>query len=147
VTATSEDDESGSAIIEFIFLAVLMLVPVVYLIAALGRIQAGALAVEQGAREAGRVFVTAPDVGTGTARARSSAMLAYRDQGFAAPGSGQLTISCSSTPCLTPDARVTVRSQITVTLPGVPRILSRVIPVQVTLEATHVATVDRFAVR
>lgn len=139
--------EEGSAIVEFVFLAVLMLVPIVYLIVALGRIQAGALAVEQAAREAGRAFVTAPDERNAAARAQVAAALAYRDQGFAGPGPGQLVVDCAATPCLTANARVSVRAWITVVLPGVPRFLSHAIPVQMTLTATHVSTVDEFAVR
>jgi Flp pilus assembly protein TadG len=138
-------DDEGSAIIEFVFLAVLMLVPIVYLIVALGRIQAGALAVEQGAREAGRAFVTAPDEVSGRARAQAAAALAFQDQGFAGPYDGQLTVRCSAAPCLTGNARVTVDAQITVLLPGVPRFLSHVIPVQMTLDATHISTVDEFS--
>ncbi len=139
--------DEGSAIIEFVFLAMLMLVPIVYLVVALGRIQAGALAVEQGAREAGRAFVTADDDPSGAARARAAAALAYQDQGFAAPGADQLSVTCDGTPCLRADGRVTVHSTITVVLPGVPRFVSDVIPVQVTLRATHVSTVDRFSAR
>jgi hypothetical protein len=139
--------DEGSALIEFVFLAVLMLVPIVYLIVALARIQAGALAVEQGTREAGRAFVTASDDASGSARAGAAAALAYADQGFAAPSPGQLRLDCAEVPCLAPNARVTVHGEITVVLPGVPRFLAKVIPLQVTLAATHVATVDAFSVR
>jgi hypothetical protein len=139
--------DGGSAIIEFVFLAVLMLVPIVYLIVALSRLQAGALAVEQGVREGGRAFVTAPDDAHAGARARIAAALAYADQGFAAPGPDQLAVACSASPCLSANGRVTVRGSITVVLPGVPGFLAKLIPVQVTLTATHVATVDEFAAR
>jgi hypothetical protein len=146
VLADGGSDE-GSALVEFVFLAVVMLVPIVYLIVALGRIQAGTLAAEQGSREAARVFVTAPDVQSGMSRARVAAALAYRDQGFAPPGVRQLAVTCSATPCLAPGARVTVHSELTVVLPGVPRFLARVVPVSVTVAATHVAAVDAFARR
>jgi hypothetical protein len=139
--------DEGSALIEFVFLAVVMLVPIVYLIVTLARIQAGTLAVEQGSREAGRVFATAPDAETGLNRARVAAALANRDQGFSAPATGQLTIACSATPCPSPGGRVTVHTELTVVLPGVPRFLAHVIPVSVTVAATHVAAVDAFARR
>jgi hypothetical protein len=42
---------------------------------------------------------------------------------------------------------VTVRTELVVVLPGVPRFLSEVIPVSVTLSATHLASVDEFARR
>lgn len=139
--------DEGSAIVEFVFLAVLLLIPLIYLVLALGRIQAGALAVEQGAREAGRAFVTAPDEGSAEGRARAAATLAYGDQGFTGPEPGELVAQCGSNPCLTAGARVRVSASLAVVLPGVPRFLSRAIPLQVRLHATHIATVDRFAVR
>ena len=139
--------DEGSALVEFVFLAVVMLVPIVYLVVVLARIQAGTLAVEQGSREAGRVFVTAPDAQSGLSRARVAAALAYRDQGFSPPGAHQLEVACSSTACLAPGGRVTVHTELTVVLPGVPRVLAHVIPVSVTVAATHVATVDAFARR
>lgn len=147
VRQASDDREEGSALIEFVFLAVLMLVPIIYLIVALGRIQAGALAVEQGVREAGRAFVTAPDERSAPARAQAAMTLAYRDQGFDPPGPGQITVSCSATPCLSGNDRVSVHGSITVVLPGVPGFLAKLIPVQVTLNATHVSTVDEFSAR
>lgn len=91
--------------------------------------------------------MTAPDDSSAAARAQAAAALAYRDQGFAPPGPSQLALGCTANPCLGADARVTVRSEITVVLPGVPRFLSQLIPVQVTLTATHVATVDAYSVR
>jgi Flp pilus assembly protein TadG len=146
-TDARREGEEGSALIEFVFLAVLMLVPIVYLIVALGRIQAGALAVEQGVREAGRAYVTSPDERSAPTRARAAMTLAYQDQGFGPPTGDQLSLTCSATPCLSPNGRVSVHGSITVVLPGVPGFLAKVIPVQVRLDATHVATVDEFSVR
>jgi TadE-like protein len=139
--------DEGSAVIEFVFLAMVMLVPIVYLIVTLARIQAATLAVEQGSREAARVFVTAPDSASGVSRSRFAAALAYRDQGFGPPAQGQLTVSCGSTPCLAAGARVSVHTELTVVLPGVPRFLARVIPVSVSVAATHISTVDAFGRR
>ena len=51
--------QAGSAIVEFVFLAVLMLVPLFYLVMVLARLQAGAYAVSAASREAGRAYVTA----------------------------------------------------------------------------------------
>jgi hypothetical protein len=139
--------DEGSALVEFVFLAVLLLVPIVYLIVAMARIQAGALAAEQGAREASRAFVTASDVRSAQTRAGAAVVLAYRDQGFGPPQPGQLTIRCGGPSCLSAGAHVTVRAQLTVVLPGVPRFLTHVIPVAVTVQSTHVASVDEFARR
>lgn len=139
--------DEGSALIEFVFLAVVLLIPLVYLVITVARIQAGSLAVEQAAREASRAFVTAPDIRSGDVRARAAAALAYGDQGFRPPAPGQVAIACGGESCLEPGERVTVRTELVVVLPGVPRFLSDVIPVSVTLDATHVASVDEFARR
>ncbi|MFL6100362.1 MAG: hypothetical protein ACJ71T_10455 [Actinomycetales bacterium] len=133
--------------VEFVFLGVVLLVPLVYLVITVARIQAGSLAVEQAAREGSRAFVTAPDARSGEVRASAAVSLAYDDQGFGPPAPGQLAITCNSGSCLEPGARVTVRTELVVVLPGVPRFLSDVIPVSVTLGATHVASVDEFARR
>ena len=50
--------EQGSAVVEFVTLGVLLLVPLIYLVLTVARIQAGAYAVSMAAREAGRAFVT-----------------------------------------------------------------------------------------
>jgi TadE-like protein len=141
------DRDEGSALVEFVFLAVVMLVPIVYLIVTLARIQAGTLAVEQASREAGRVFVTAPNPASGRSRAQFAAALSYRDQGFAPPRAGQVTVDCSAPRCLAPGSRVSVRTELTVVLPGVPRFLAQLMPVSITVAATHMSTVDAFGRR
>ena len=60
VRRTGHRDE-GRAIVEFIAVGLLVLVPIVYLVVTLGRVQAAAFAVSTAAREAGRAFTTAPD--------------------------------------------------------------------------------------
>jgi Flp pilus assembly pilin Flp len=137
-------DDSGSAVVEFCLLAVLMLVPVVYLVLALGRVQAGAFAAQGAAREAGRAFVTAQDEGSARGRADAAAAIAFADQGFRDPSQVGIDIGCAASPCLAPDQRVTVRSRVLVVLPGVPRLLDRLLPARLEVTARHVATVDRF---
>ena len=53
--------EGGSAVVEFVFLAVLLVVPLLYLVMTVSRVQAGSYAASTAAREAGRAFVTARD--------------------------------------------------------------------------------------
>jgi len=140
-------DEEGSAVVEFCVLAVLMLVPVVYLVLAVARIQAGALAAEGAAREAGRAFVTADDVESAADRAQRAAAIAFGDQGFGAHDARAVTTQCDHVECLAPDGRVTVHASLEVVLPGVPRGLARIVPARVQVPATHAATVDRFRAR
>lgn len=134
--------EEGSAIVEFVFLGVLLLVPLVYLTMAVARIQAGSYAVTTAAREAGRAFVTAEAGQDAAARARAASEVAFRDQGFA--GLGTLDIACSASPCLTPDARIETTTRVTVPLPLVPAFAREVVPLEIPLTASHLSVVDRF---
>ncbi len=135
--------DAGSAVIEFIALALLLLLPLVYLVITLGRIQAGSLAAQSGARAAARALVTADSGAQGRAWANAAARLALTDQGFQ-PGAGRLTITCSVQPCLTPGAEVGARLTVQVVLPGVPGFVDALIPLRVTVTARQLQIVDRF---
>ena len=54
---------SGNAIVEFVYLAVLMMVPLVYILITVFRVQAASYAVSSAAREAGRVYATSETLG------------------------------------------------------------------------------------
>ncbi|MFN8097766.1 MAG: pilus assembly protein [Dermatophilaceae bacterium] len=135
--------QEGSAVVEFVFLGVLLLVPLIYLTLMVARVQAGSYAATQAAREAGRAFVTADSEDAASPRAQAAALIAFEDQGFGA-GDAALSIACASTPCLSPDARVTMTTQVTVPLPLIPSFARDVIPLEVPVSATQVVTVDRF---
>ena len=75
-------DEGGSAIVEFVWLALLMMVPLVYILLAVFDTQRASFATSAAARSAGRAFVTAPDSTSAHARARAAARLAMTDQGI-----------------------------------------------------------------
>lgn len=135
-------DEEGTATIEFVVLAVLTMVPLVYLIVTLGQVQAGAYAVSAAARESGRVFVTAPDEATATARAGAAAELAFGNLGFTSGTSHR--IECTASPCLTPGASVVTSTEVRVPLPLIPSAARGVIPLEITLTGHDVSPVDRF---
>jgi len=134
--------QAGSAIVEFVFLAVLMLVPMFFLVMVLARLQSGAYAVSAASREAGRAYVTAQLAAQAPARAHSAAGLAFADQGFASEG--RIEIGCDGTPCLRPEGRVRITATLLVPMPLVPAFFAGIVPMQIPLSATHVATVDRF---
>jgi hypothetical protein len=134
--------EAGSAVVEFVFLAVLLMVPLFYLVMVMARLQAGAYAVSAAAREAGRAYTTAESPAQGPARAQAAADIAFGDQGF--PGLGAVTIGCDGTPCFRRDGRVEVTASLTVPLPLVPSLFAGVVPTAIPVSATHVATIDRF---
>jgi hypothetical protein len=134
--------ERGSAVVEFVFLAVVLMVPLFYLVMVLARLQAGAYAVSGAAREAGRAYTTATVPAQAPARAEAAAGVAFSDQGF--DGLGSITMACDGDPCLRPDGRVVVTASVTVPLPLVPSVFAGVLPTSIPISATHVATVDRF---
>jgi Flp pilus assembly protein TadG len=123
-------DDSGTAIVEFVFIAVLVMVPLIYLIAAVATVQRNSLAVSQAARDAGRAFVTSESADEARVRVDAAVRLALADQGlpddvevrFVAAGS-----SCDSAaiaPHLAPGARFTVCVIRRVQLPAVPSVLA-----------------------
>ena len=84
----TDDQDAGRAMIEVVFLAVLILIPTVYILASVMRIQAATFAVVQGARDAGRVIDSAPSLAEGVARAEEIAQLALADQRVPSDGHG-----------------------------------------------------------
>ncbi|MFE6969569.1 pilus assembly protein [Isoptericola sp. NPDC057653] len=137
------DHEAGAALVEFLGTAVLLLVPLVYLVLTVAQVQAGAFAVEGAAREAGRAMVTADSSAAGAERARAAAGIAFADQGFDVVD-GSVSLECSADPCLTPGATVGVRTWLEVPLPFVPAGLRGWVPLEIPVTATHVATVDEY---
>ena len=130
--------DAGNAMIEFSTLAVLLMVPLVYVLLSVFEVQRASFGVTEAARQAGRAYATAEDPAQGRARAAAAAALAMRDQG----------LDCDHcltglTGSLTPDAEVTATVEHFVRLPLVGTVLGRArggIPV----DATHVEVVDRF---
>jgi hypothetical protein len=136
--------EEGSAVVEFVTLGVLMLLPLVYLVLTLGRLQAGAFAVDGAAREAARAFAAAPDDATARARAVAVVRLGLKDEGFDSDPAAAMSVQCSATPCLTPRGRVAVQVAVDVVLPGIPAFVDHFASTHVTVRSEHVDTVDAF---
>jgi hypothetical protein len=121
-------DERGSALVEFVFVALVVFVPLVYLVAGFSAVQRGVFASTEAAREAGRALGTAPDVVTGEALAERAAQLAVQDQsvdatdvrvGYAPRGAG-CDAAGSYTPSLTPGEVFSVCVTVTVRIPLLP---------------------------
>lgn len=132
-------DERGSAIVEFHFLAILLLVPLVYVLLSVLDVQRASYGVTQAAREAGRIYVATGD----EAAARLAARVALADQGLD-PGAADVRLRCSTAPCYQPGAEVTVTVGTTVALPFVPDVLAGAVNAQIPVDATHASVVDRF---
>lgn len=134
--------EDGRAVVEFVFLGTLMLVPLIYLVLILGAVQAGAFAATTAAREGGRAFTTSPSEDDAAARGRAAAALSFED--FGVLDGSSVSFACDGAPCLRPDGRVKVTARVSVALPLVPSFLADVLPASIPISVTHVASADRF---
>jgi hypothetical protein len=143
--ADRDDSEAGRAILEFIFLGILLLLPLTYLVLTAARLQAASFSASLAGREAGRAFVTAPTDDAGHARARAAALLAFTD--FSFEEGAAVAVTCDGSPCLRPNGSVTSTATIEVQLPLVPDFIAAHVPASVTISSTHVASVDRFVAR
>ena len=111
--------EQGSAVIEFVFLSMLLMVPLVYFIITVGQIQGGTFAVVGAADQAAKVYVAQPDAASGRAAAEQAVLLALADYGQPAENAS-IETRCEPADCLAPGSAVTVTVHLAVPLPFVP---------------------------
>ena len=124
-------DETGSALVEFVFIALVVFVPLIYIIAGFSAVQRGVFASTAAAREAGRAIGTAPDAATGMSRANRAAQLAVEDQSVAASdvrvayaaGGVDCANSGGFTPSLAPGEEFSVCVTVTVRIPFLPEFI------------------------
>src|SRR6478735_959221 len=90
--------EQGSAVVEFVFLSALLMVPLVYFIITVGQIQGGSYAVVGAADQAAKVYVAQPDAASGRAAAEQAVLLALADYGQPAENASVDT-SCEPSDC------------------------------------------------
>jgi hypothetical protein len=125
------DDEGGSAIVEFVFIALVVFLPLVYVVAGFSAVQRGVFASTEAAREAGRALGTAPDPVTGQARAEAAVRIAVEDQSVEAtdvvlayaPAGAGCAAAGSYQPTLTPGEEFTVCVTVTVRVPLLPEFI------------------------
>ena len=133
--------DDGNALVEFVYLAVLLMVPLVYVLLAVFQVQSAAFGVTEAARQAGRAYARATDPATAEATATAAARLALKDQGIDWDGTPEL---CGGEGCsLAPGATVRTQVRYTVQLPFVGSIFGKDragIPVT----GVHTEVVDRF---
>ena len=111
-------NDDGSAIVEFVWLAVLLMIPLVYVVLAALSVQRAAFASTTAAREAARAYATADSDAQGEQRAEAAVALAMHDQGVDWSPSGRV-ISCG-TCTFAPGSSFDVDLHTTVSLPFVP---------------------------
>lgn len=138
------DPEEGTAALEFILVGLLLLVPIVYLVVALGTIQGQSLGVEAGARHIARAVATAPDAATASARA-DRVLAAVADEYGLDPATVDVSVRCASAGAECPEAGATLVVTVAadVALPLVPPVLGLERIARVPVEATSAQKVSR----
>ena len=131
--AESRGADDGTAVIEFIFASVVLLIPVIYLMLTLSQLQAASYATTSAAMSASRI--AARDANPSEARAHAVAEMHFADFGLRdAPTS--ITYSCSG-PCGQAGSLVTARVETKVSLPGFPLLFGSDRSPHITLRANH----------
>ncbi len=144
-------DDDGTAMVEFTYLAVLLLIPLVYIMIFVFTLQRAAFAVSAAAREAGRAYVTAGSSAQGAARARAAAAITLADHGLDPPDEpvelGAVITVDSDLPGV-PDTRgVPVRVRYVVDLPVFGDLFGGLKLGSVPVTGEHFATFDTFRAR
>lgn len=137
-------DDTGSALVELSWLAIILLVPLVWIVISVFEVQQGAFATSAAARAAGRAYALAPDDATGEARARAVVQQVMADQGTQGQRA-QVRITCR-TPgdsCHVGTSVITVRVDSGVVLPFFPSILGRG-AASFSLDASHTVPIGQY---
>ena len=137
-------DESGSALVEVVWLSVLLLVPLLYIVVTAFDVQRAAFGVSGAARAAARAYSLAPDEGSAPGRAKAAAAVALQDQRIP-PADVALRVSCRPVPgnCLAPGSEISVELRYQVPLLLVPRALGGGRP-SVRVDASHTVAYGTF---
>jgi Flp pilus assembly protein TadG len=113
------EPEQGSAVVEFTFLALLLMVPLVYFVITVGQIQGGSFAVVGAADQAAKVYVAQPDEPTAQAAAEQAVSIALADFGHQ-PDNASISTTCDPADCQAPGTAVTITVSLSVPLPFAP---------------------------
>lgn len=134
--------DGGNALVEFVYLAVLLMVPFVYLLTSVFLVQRAAFGVTEASRQAGRAYARAATPTDGESLAVVAARTALTDQGIGDAPAPE--VDCPDGPCLAPGTRIRVRQRYNVELP----VLSVFFPAGsapgIPVTAVHTEVVDRY---
>jgi hypothetical protein len=137
-------DERGSAVVEVVWLGILLVLPLIWVVVSVFDVQRGAFGSTSAARSAARAFALAPDDASGRRAAEAAARQALRDQGLH-DVPVDVDVSCTPYPrqCHSGTSVVTVRVATRVTLPLLPDLLGSGRP-SFALDATHTVPIGRY---
>lgn len=95
MTERRSGPDRGNAVVEFVWLTVLLMVPLLYVVLTGVAVQRAAFGLTDAAREAARAYATAGSDRLGESRAEAATALALRDQGVNWTSGGRI-VSCGS---------------------------------------------------
>lgn len=127
-----ERSEGGGATIEFIWLALILMVPLVYIVVSVFEVQRTSFGATAASRSAARAFVLAPDPVVAHHRAEAAARVTLEDHGVEG---AQVEIVCRPG-CHEPGSTVTVRISVRQSLPLAPSVLGEGLA-GIDIEASH----------
>ncbi|RJS45164.1 hypothetical protein [Nocardioides cavernaquae] len=137
-------DEQGSALVEFVWLGMLLLVPLVYVLIAVFDVQRGAFGVAAASRAAGRAYALADTDAEGARQARAAALIALADQGLDGhPFDLAITCQPGPPPCHARGKTIVVQIGSRVTLPLSPPALGGDAPT-FAVSAEHRVPIGRY---
>lgn len=137
-------NEEGSAALEFITVGVILLVPLVYLVIALGAIQEQTLGAEAAARHTARAIATAPDAAAATAEGEA-VLAGIIDEYGLDPEAVDVSLACApaGVDCPSAGATLTVTVAARVHLPLVPPVFGLDRATSIAVQAEAVQKVSR----
>jgi hypothetical protein len=136
--------DEGSAVVEFVWLGVLLMIPLVYVVLTAVSVQRSAFGVTAAARDAGRAYATAGSDDTGQRRAAAAVALALADQGVRWSPAGRV-VACGDC-SYAPGSSFTVEIRTRVALPLVPSWLcGHACVAGITVSASHTERLSCFA--
>lgn len=138
-------DDRGSALVEFSWLAIILLVPLIWIVISVFEVQQGAFATSAAARAAGRAYALAPDDRTGEQVARDVVRQVLADQGT--PGQrARVEITCEAPGgnCHVGTAVITVHVDSGVDLPFFPAVFGQDGKPSFSLDASHTVPIGQY---
>ena len=135
--------QDGNVLVEFLGAAIILMIPTLYLILTLGRVQAATFAAQGAAKDAGRALSIAETADEGLGRAHSAIAIALADQGFTADPATALVVECTAA-CLDPGTEISTTVRIDVTFPGLGGGPGSWLPLSVPVSAHVVTPVDEY---
>lgn len=137
-------DERGSALVELVWLGLLLLVPLLWIVLSVFEVQRGAFGVSGAARAAGRAYALAPSDAEGRRRAEAAARQALDDQGVEGVPL-DVEIRCTPYPhdCHAGTSVITVVVSSRVDLPLLPSFFGGQAP-SFALDASHTVPIGQF---